>query len=801
VSIWIRTAGMVGLAALLIIGITPPVAAFFPIGGFPTIEGDEEGGGAPIFITWSTSYMDVNGDGDIADFIVQVGNQDVLVEEGVEITLESGEFGFTPEEMVTIVESFNVWENEPEAFVAFRYTEPVPDPLPVGPQGGDNILTSINDVDFLNYMSITTPEEGDLGGGILGVTFLAVAIEDGEIVLPDETVLIVNGGQIIDSDIAYSGASHRPAAPGEQPAFELLATAVHENGHFIGIDHNPMNNIFEFLLDDEDQIVGTIEQAPFTRRVNGVLQRVGVTPTMFNFVFLVEDEGGVLSDGGSDLAPDDVAALAFLYPRRSNSNYFTIQAEARTQNREGFPSLPNPGGFITAWIDHDGLPETNRLPFVSTMVGLYEDTEETGGQFELLGLQKQVETVTAELIQANYAITIEPLNGTDLVGSGPEETNSMRRLQGTAAPFGYNTLFPSEVFREGGNLFDAGNVELGTALQWDDGGLRGRVISADSGRPLNRILAFGAPMFGDANPCPIQTLFSVGSLSASGTPNALRGFRDDVLLQTALGAAVVDAYYAAAPAMSAFLLRHATLLEAGRLVARAVDAAVHHRILIGVAFLALIAARLMRRRRVRQAIAPMLIALLGLSLLASPAQAQIIPLSVEKIVELSDAVVTGEVVSVESRWTDGPRMAIVTDITIQVSDSVKGRVNKGSQVHITLPGGRIGILATLVSHMPTFKEKEEVLVFLQAPTKDAGGPNMVVGGSQGKLVIKTDASTGEKIVSAPNFDASYVLSDAAKKIQAKKAKSQAQGDPPTAAVNLDDFKSYLRDVVSAQKSR
>ncbi len=62
--------------------------------------------------------------------------------------------------------------------------------------------------------------------------------------------------------------------------------------------------------------------------------------------------------------------MSYLYPRGDQSKFFQFEETARTQARVDLPSLPLPNALVTAWIDHDGLDGTDRLPFMSTLTGL-----------------------------------------------------------------------------------------------------------------------------------------------------------------------------------------------------------------------------------------------------------------------------------------------------------------------------------------------------------------------------------------------------------------------------------------------
>ena len=134
----------------------------------------------------------------------------------------------------------------------------------------------------------------------------------------------------------------------------------------------------------------------------------------------------------------------------------------------------------------------------------------------------------------------------------------------------------------------------------------------------------------------------------------------------------------------------------------------------------------------------------ALALLASlliPAAAQatlLVYLSDEDLTAEADAVVQGEVLSVES-YRDARRDRVFTWVTLGVSEYLKG--HGPDEVIVRVAGGVVGDLEYRVLGAPQFTVGEEVVLFLQART-DANG---VVGMIQGKLRVTTD-ERGEKWV-------------------------------------------------------
>lgn len=107
----------------------------------------------------------------------------------------------------------------------------------------------------------------------------------------------------------------------------------------------------------------------------------------------------------------------------------------------------------------------------------------------------------------------------------------------------------------------------------------------------------------------------------------------------------------------------------------------------------------------------------------------------------ADIIVIGKVVDQKSQWnTDQTR--ILTKSTIQVDEYLKGNSGNNSIVVIT-PGGEVGEVGELYSHMPRFTNDEEVLVFVKENKRDLS--YRVLNGEDGKITLYRDEKTGEII--------------------------------------------------------
>jgi hypothetical protein len=110
----------------------------------------------------------------------------------------------------------------------------------------------------------------------------------------------------------------------------------------------------------------------------------------------------------------------------------------------------------------------------------------------------------------------------------------------------------------------------------------------------------------------------------------------------------------------------------------------------------------------------------------------------------ADLIITGKVVEQNSSWNEN-NTRIYTQATIRVEEYLKGSNNSGSII-VSYPGGEVGEVGELYSHMPRFEDQEEVLVFLKKDEKSKR--YKVFNGENGKINVITDPRTGEKVTSS-----------------------------------------------------
>ena len=120
------------------------------------------------------------------------------------------------------------------------------------------------------------------------------------------------------------------------------------------------------------------------------------------------------------------------------------------------------------------------------------------------------------------------------------------------------------------------------------------------------------------------------------------------------------------------------------------------------------------------------------------------PARIKKLSQGSDVIVIGKVSQKESQWNES-KTRIYTRTTVRVDEYLKGGDN-GTFVEITSPGGEVGDVGELYSHMPRFENEEEVLVFLKRDIKTED--YKVLEGEEGKITFITDQESDRKVTTS-----------------------------------------------------
>jgi len=124
--------------------------------------------------------------------------------------------------------------------------------------------------------------------------------------------------------------------------------------------------------------------------------------------------------------------------------------------------------------------------------------------------------------------------------------------------------------------------------------------------------------------------------------------------------------------------------------------------------------------------------------------AQLASSEVESMSKNADVIITGKVIQQNSSWNEN-KTRIYTQATIQVEEYLKGN-NNGNSLVITYPGGEVGEIGEMYSHMPRFEDNEEILVFLKKDTNSTD--YKVYNGENGKISVISDPQTGEKVTTS-----------------------------------------------------
>ncbi|MFP4500539.1 MAG: hypothetical protein ACLFTT_06020 [Candidatus Hydrogenedentota bacterium] len=772
--------GLIGAMA------SPCAHAFFLQGGFDI-------GGQIVFQKWRFAHFDNDNDG-------QVGP-----EEGIEVFIEDGPNGFSDDQIAQIEDAFAVWRSVPTSYAGFRVGGFFQDVVTPGTQDG------------LTTLQLAHPDEPEFdvlptGFNLLSLTTFQI---DDTIVDVNNISTIITGGTIIDADMVLDGTLWDRDTGGTQiDPFTVTGATVSLLGRVLGLSDPPPYNLRTrepFLVPIEDSVF-------WLRDSQSQRRRVGLTSSVSLNGFITLDEvietssGRVTipeADGWATLAPSDISAVSFLYPRGDQSKFFRFQNTARTQARVDLPSLPLPNALVTAWIDHDGNEETDRLPFMSTLTGLYEKDENDARQgiFNMLGLWKRIEVEGGEgEIDATYTFTISPLNesGVNRLAPPTYTVDRLNLIDGSTS----ETIeqFLSETFNEFGNIVDLSNYNVGTPMRWDSG--RNKLVSDDTGRTLGDILPGRSPMFGDAQAvCPLNVIVGggggdIGTDGGDTLPDipaltSLRSWRDDTLLRSAVGAAVVDVYYTAAPKLADYVAAKPARLRAATAIVEAFTMVIGYQLhlLMAACLMAGLAWRGLRARRIRRGVQAGLF-MLGV-LMAGNAAAQIETPDTATLTESADVIIETKVVAIES-YHEGGRTGnpIYTDVSVEVQDAVKGPLNKQSVLTFTQPGGRVDDLVTRTNAFPFFKEGDEAVLYLEE--SDRFG-YMLAYGFHGRLPVDTEEETGVKTVRPGEFAQAMTLQETAEKIaevSGEEAVKTKEGGVPR--VDLAAYLDYVQSLVWEQ---
>lgn len=124
--------------------------------------------------------------------------------------------------------------------------------------------------------------------------------------------------------------------------------------------------------------------------------------------------------------------------------------------------------------------------------------------------------------------------------------------------------------------------------------------------------------------------------------------------------------------------------------------------------------------------------------------AQTITTDLKTLTKNSEVILVGKVKEQKSSWNED-KTRIYTDVTVEVEEYFKGAVSDKSIVVRHL-GGEVGEVGELYTHIPTFKEEEEMVLFVKQDKKD--GKYRVNDGENGKIEIMKDKDSDAKLTTS-----------------------------------------------------
>jgi hypothetical protein len=166
---------------------------------------------------------------------------------------------------------------------------------------------------------------------------------------------------------------------------------------------------------------------------------------------------------------------------------------------------------------------------------------------------------------------------------------------------------------------------------------------------------------------------------------------------------------------------------------------------------------------------------------AMPARATVlVPADIAELSRGASSIVRGTVTLVRPEWADG-RRRVETVVTLSVNQTLKGVF--GRTVSFKIPGGEIGRYRSVMVGAPTFREGEEVILFLGG---DAPALPHLLGLGQGVYRVQRDARTGEARVLSPSW-----FADADHAVPIRRGTASPRG------LSVDEFAAKVREAMAS----
>ena len=157
----------------------------------------------------------------------------------------------------------------------------------------------------------------------------------------------------------------------------------------------------------------------------------------------------------------------------------------------------------------------------------------------------------------------------------------------------------------------------------------------------------------------------------------------------------------------------------------------------------------------------------------------IVPIEFRELVTASPVIAHGHVTDARAAFVNG-RQSVETFVTVAVDEYLRG--NLGEHVTFRVPGGQLGRYNTVFVGAPSFREGDEVVVFLKTPSR---GVPVITGLNQGAFRVLPDAA-GRHMVTAPILMGK----------SATDAEPVVRGDAARRPLTIESFRDVVRQVLS-----
>jgi hypothetical protein len=144
------------------------------------------------------------------------------------------------------------------------------------------------------------------------------------------------------------------------------------------------------------------------------------------------------------------------------------------------------------------------------------------------------------------------------------------------------------------------------------------------------------------------------------------------------------------------------------------------------------------------------LALAGLAWAGSAVSSTFLPLSLSRLVKRSTLVVVGNPISSQSHWAMvGTTERVVTDVTLEVSWTLRGRSVTGQDIVVRTLGGTVDGVAQIVYGEARLGIGQSCLLFL---VPDPSGVLQVMGMAQGHYPTRPDERGEWRILKSPGLE-------------------------------------------------